>query len=343
MCNKRRLHPRGRLFIIIVPMPSLSDLESLDGYRRLFTDLDLWTPYARQVCQKHGLQPRETVRLGVPGTFPVFIIEDRWVVKFYGRLFDGAAGYAAEREAGRLVSRDPAIHTARLAVSGELGGPSWPWPYLVFDFIPGVSIGEVLEQLSFADRLRAASDLAETVRRLHALSLEGSAVFPNSLDPYLDFLHQQRARCIENHRRWGSLPPHLLEQIEDFLPPLHTLVDRTRPPHLIHADLTRDHLMGRSKNGRWQTLALIDFGDAMTGDLLYELAALHLDLFNADRRLLAAFLQGYGLDDQARAELPRKAMATALLHQFNVFFGLTAELKQLQTLEKLSDALWCTV
>jgi hygromycin-B 7''-O-kinase len=324
-------------------MPSLSDLEILDGYRRLFTDLDLWAPYARQVCQKHGLQPHETVRLGVPGTCPVFIIEEHWVIKFYGRLFDGAAAYAVEREAGRLVSRDPAIYTARLVASGELGGPGWPWPYLVFDFIPGVSIGEVLDQLSFADRLRAASDLAEIVRRIHALPLEGSAVFPNSFDPYLDFLHQQRARCVENHRQWDSFPPHLLEQIEDFLPPLDTLIDRTRSPHLVHADLTRDHLMGRIENGRWQTLALIDFGDAMTGDLLYELAALHLDLFNADRRLLAAFLKGYGLDSQARAELPRKAMATALLHQFNVFFGLTAEQKQLQTLQELADALWQTM
>jgi len=93
-------------------MPSLSDLEILDGYRRLFTDLDLWAPYARQVCQKHGLQPHETVRLGVPGTCPVFIIEEHWVIKFYGRLFDGAAAYAVEREAGQLVSRDPAIYCA---------------------------------------------------------------------------------------------------------------------------------------------------------------------------------------------------------------------------------------
>lgn len=324
-------------------MPSLSNLEILDGYRQLFTDLDLWAPYVRQVCQKHGLQPHETVRLGVPGTYPVFIVEDRWVVKFYGRLFDGATAYAVEREAGQLVSRDPAIYTARLVASGELGSPDWPWPYLVFNFIPGVSIGEVLDQLSFADRLRAASDLAEIVRRIHALTLEDSAVFPNSFDSYLDFLHQQRARCVENHRQWDSFPLHLLEQIEDFLPPLETLIDRTRPPHLIHADLTRDHLMGCIENGRWQTLALIDFGDAMTGDLLYELPALHLDLFNADRRLLAAFLKGYGLDGQARSELPRKAMATALLHQFNVFFGLTAEQKQLQTLEELADALWRTM
>ena len=53
----------------------------------------------------------------------------------------------------------------------------------------------------------------------------------------------------------------------------------------------------------------------MTGDLLYELAALHLDLFAGDPRLLAAFLDAYGLPAAQRADLPRKALATALLHR----------------------------
>jgi hygromycin-B 7''-O-kinase len=39
---------------------------------------------------------------------------------------------------------------------------------------------------------------------------------------------------------------------------------------------------------------LIDFGDAMVGDLHYELAALHLDLFDCDKRLLRQFLDHYG-------------------------------------------------
>jgi hygromycin-B 7''-O-kinase len=318
----------------------LAALEDLDGYRRLFTDVALWAPYVQQVCREHSLGSCTTVRVGVPGTCPVFIAAERYVVKFFGRLFDGAAAYAVEREAARLVSRDSLIRTARVMALGELGGGGWPWPYLVFDLIPGVSIGEVLERVSFAEQLNAARELAEPVRRLHALPLEGSPVFPATIDPYLTFLQRQRACCVQNHREWGTLPPHLVEQIEDFLPPIDELVDRTRLPHLIHADLTRDHLIGELKDGHWISRALIDFGDAMTGDLLYELAALHLDLFGGDRRLLAGFLDGYGLSAQARAELPKKALATALLHQFNVFYGLDADLLRAQTLDELANKLW---
>ena len=113
-----------------------------------------------------------------------------------------------------------------------------------------------------------------------------------------------------------------------------------KPPHLIHADLTRDHLLGRVVDGRWQSLALIDFGDAMTGDLLYELSALHLDMFRGEKRLLRAFLDAYGMTEEARAALPHQALATSLLHQFNDFEALEPGRLAARTLEELADDLW---
>ena len=80
--------------------------------------------------------------------------------------------------------------------------------------------------------------------------------------------------------------------------------------------------MGKLDGGRWTSLAIIDFGDAMTGDLLYELAALHLDLFHGERDMLAAFLRAYGIPEAGWPELARKALATALLHRFDVFANL---------------------
>jgi hygromycin-B 7''-O-kinase len=339
-------------------MYPLSALDDFDTYCRLFTDVALWTPYVREVCHRHAL-PCQTVHLGVPGTCPVFLVDQQWVVKFFGRLFDGARSFAAECEAGRLVGQDPLIRTASMIAAGtasgasapldaagalfaggELGENEWPWPYLVFEYIPGVSLGEVVEQVALDDLLRAAGELGDTVRRIHALPLAGSQVFRESYEPYQRFLAQQRIGVVERQRDWGSLPGRLVEQIEGFLPPLADLIDRTRPPHLIHADLTRDHLLGRLENGRWASLAIIDFGDAMTGDLLYELAALHLDLFGSDRRRLAAFLDAYGLPAAQRAGLPRKALATALLHQFNVFAAVPQAALQASTLEELAQILF---
>jgi hygromycin-B 7''-O-kinase len=339
-------------------MDSLNDLEHQDGYVRLFTAVPFWSPYVRAVCQRHGLLPAEQaaackVRTGVAGTCPVFMVDERWVVKFFGRLFDGAAACAAEQAAGRLVGLDPAIRTARLVGSGALNEPGvdWPWPYLIYEYIPGVSFGEALEQISLADRLQTARELGDTVRRLHALPLAGSPVFRPSYQPYLAFLREQRAQVTQRQREWDRLPAHLLAQIEDFLPPLEALVDFSHPPHLIHADLTRDHLLGRFEfdptgSSSWRSLAVIDFGDARTGDLLYELSALHLDLFSGDLRLLAAFLEAYGLSPAERADLPRKALSTALLHQFNVFASLPealrTEIRQVPSLADLAERLWQT-
>ncbi|RPJ51919.1 MAG: aminoglycoside phosphotransferase family protein [Chloroflexi bacterium] len=328
-----------------VGMHPLSALEDFDTYCRQFTNATLWTPYVREVCRRHAL-PCQNVHLGVPGTCPVFLVDKNWVVKFFGRLFDGAQSCAAEREAGRLVGQDPLIRTAKLAAEGtllaggELSERDWPWPYLVFEYIQGTSLGEVLDQVALEDRLRAAREMGDTIRRIHSLRLAGSEVFPASSEPYLRLLERQRVGVAERQREWGNLPAHLVEQIDGFLLPPADLVDFTRSPHLIHADLTRDHLLGRLENGRWQSLAIIDFGDAMTGDLLYELCALHLDMFSGDRRLLAAFLDAYGLPAEQRANLPHRALSTALLHQFNVFAAVPEKYFETSTLAELADRLY---
>lgn len=324
----------------IMDVSSLSALETLDGYRRLFTDLPLWTPYVEEVLRRHGLQPLGPVRVGVPGTYPTFLVAERWVVKFFGRLFDGAQAFAAEQEAARLAAGDPGIRSVALAGAGELGMDGWPWPYLIFSFMPGASIGTRIEQIEPLERVQIAGELGDMIRRLHSLPLEGSPVFANTHAAYRQFLSEQRADVSERLRAWGSLPERLIAELDHYLPPLDEILDTRQPPHLIHADLTGDHLLGTIENGRWHTSALIDFGDARTGDLLYELGALHMDLFHHDRRLLSAFLDSYGMPRGLRAGLPRKALATALLHQFDLFGGITETARQSPNLETLAQRLF---
>jgi hypothetical protein len=86
---------------------SLAPLDTLDGYRRLFTDAALCAPLGRTIRRRHELAADGDVRSGLPGTYPTFIVGECWVVKLFGRLFEGAVG--------------------------------WPWPYIVFPFVPGVS------------------------------------------------------------------------------------------------------------------------------------------------------------------------------------------------------------
>jgi hygromycin-B 7''-O-kinase len=322
-------------------LPDLTRLDMRDAYVGLFADAAFWRPVVTEICRRHSLAPCETIYAGHPGTYPTFIVEDRWVVKLFGRLFNGAAAYETECEVARILGHAPSLPMLLIADSLH-NGCDWPWPYLIYKYLPGIAIGEVYERVRPDDRLALARWVGEIVRRVHAAPLDDSQLFPPTWVAYLARLREQREGCAARHAGWGNLPPHLIGQIDAYLPPVETLIERPRP-HLIHADLTDDHILGCWENGRWTTSGLIDFGDAMVGELGYELAALQLDLFRGDRAMLAAFLDAYGLDAAARADLPRRALCCALLHRFNVFDGLAeilSGLNDIATLDELAAHLW---
>jgi Ser/Thr protein kinase RdoA (MazF antagonist) len=316
---------------------SLESLETLDGYRRYFMDTDLWRPQVQDVCRRHGLLPCQQIRAGLAGTYPTFIVEDRWVVKFFGRLFDGQQSYEMEHQVGHLLPSDLIVHVPAILYSGalEAANTSWPWPYLIFEFIHGTSIGEVYGQVAIEDKLELARLIGKATRQLQNLQLDGVSLFRTGQETYVHFLQSQRERCLANHQEWRSLPDQLLGQIGAYVLPVDALVDCRFPFGLIHADITRDHILGRLEAGRWTTLGLIDSGDARAGNIFYDLAALHLDLFRYDKRLLRAYLEAYGLPDDL--QFPHLAMSGALLHQFNVLEGLLDALPQARFVASLGD------
>jgi Ser/Thr protein kinase RdoA (MazF antagonist) len=218
---------------------------------------------------------------------------------------------------------------------------AWHWPYLIFEYIPGISIGDVYEQVSVEDKLTLANALGKTTRQIQRLSLNSTPLFKAGLDEYVRHLREQRSRCLANHWQWQSLPARLIDQLEDYLLPVEILADPRVPHGLIHADITRDHILGRLEAGRWVTLGLIDFGDARVGNIYYDLVALHVDLFRGDKRLLRAYLDAYGLEEQE--QFAHKAMCAALIFQFNIF-SLLAEIypqaHQAASLMELAEVLW---
>ena len=101
--------------------------------------------------------------------------------------------------------------------------------------------------------------------------------------------------------------------------------------------------MGETVDGVWQPTGIIDFGDVWIGDRMYELVALHLGLFDADRRLLRAFLDAYGFDDRLRRDFVRRAMAMTLLFQFDTLGEVIESMPvaaQAASLGDLAELLW---
>ena len=318
----------------------LDQLDRLDRYVALFTDAAFFCPYVEEVCRRHALEPDNPVRVGVPGTCPVFIVAGRWLVKFFGRLFDGERAFSVERAAAALLSEHPVMPVPRLLGEGALDPPgaAWPWPYLIYEYIDGISIGEVFDRISLEDRLRVVRQMGRWTRALHSLPIPPGGPFAADFGPHLQFLEAQHPGCAQRLKGWGSFPERLLPQVAEYLLAAEALILPGEAVHLIHADLTTDHLLGRLDGGRWTSLAVIDFGDAVTGGLLYELAALHSGLLAGDRALLEAFLDAYGYSGPTGPDFARRAMTCSLLHQFDVFNGL--DRFPVDSLEELGEKIW---
>jgi aminoglycoside phosphotransferase (APT) family kinase protein len=138
----------------------------------------------------------------------------------------------------------------------------------------------------------------------------------------------------------SSLPPHLIAQIDHYLA-------RLGPPQrvFVHGDLMSRHVF--VDDGR--LTGIIDWGDAMVTDRHYELAKLHLDLFECDKALLRVFVDA-GNWPVVR-DLAHKAMGQALYRQAHglsqhrttdVFYALPAllPLNDVGTLDDLATELF---
>ncbi len=321
------------------PGPRLDDEPT---YRALFADRDTWAPYVRAVCRHHGLAPAEPVSATLPGTFPTFAAGGRWVVKFFGELFDGRRCHAVEREAHRLAEAVPGLPVPALLAEGALL-PDGRWPYLVFAFAPGESLGATFERVPAGRRRALARRLGAWLRRFHAAPLNGLRALRPGWAAWDVFVARQRAGAHERLARSSVLPAHLLAQVEAFLPAAAIPLDRRGAPCLLHGDLTGDHLLGVGVGDGWDATALIDFGDARVGDMAYDLISLQLDLFRLERALWYAFLEGYGADASTWGDLGRRVLALAQAHPFDVLGPAIARdpaARQQPSLDRLAARWW---
>ncbi len=344
----------------LIPSTLLSDQAY---YAAHFMDLAMWEPSVRKLCIQHGFSPKR-VSPGLPGSFPTFIVELEFsevnstsrliVVKFFGPLFDGYHSFAIERAMGRyLTPQSLPVPSPGILAEGDL---AHEWSYLIFEGIPGVSLGQVRQQISQKAWMLVAEQMGKFIHALHAstantLSVMAKPISASSWATYVDFLQLQRANCPTNHLRWNDLPSQLAGQVQDYLLPVDQLVDLASSPHLIHADLTADHLLGRTvtlpklhartrTSANWESLAIIDWGDARVGNILYELVALYLDLLHADRHLLHICLESYKLSDFYQQDFPHKALCMVLLHQFPMPASIYTPYHDAHTLSEVAQGLF---
>ena len=199
--------------------------------------------------------------------------------------------------------------------------------------IEGRSLSAARDELSARDRRIAAGVLGEWVARLHSVPVPAQVLAAHG--SYSDFLSARRNGLAERLASWRSLPASLPRRVPAF-------VDRWMPADehvragtlLVHSDLHGDHVLGAGDP--WRAASIIDFGDAGSADPLYELGPLVTGALDGDRVLLAEFLRGYGWEIEDRETFARRALATALLHDFDVFSAWRERIASVRSLDELA-------
>lgn len=293
----------------------------MQEYGDSLADLARWEPYVRLALARHGLAA-VGLEAGFAGTYPTFLAGPV-VVKLFGYFPSWRSDHAAELAAQQLLRNYPELPAPCLLAYGSLyeDEPD-PWPYLVTGRVDGTAVRD--QRLSVRQWRTLAAHLGQVVQRVHAQPPPAAGALAR------DWLRDHGSECAGRHRAWGSLPPHLVAQIDAWVVPPSP--DRC----LVHADLTADHIFVE----RDRLVGIIDWGDAVVTDPYYELGALHLGAFRCDRALLRAFLDGYGW--AVGKDFARRAMSAALMHRFDLFADLPDCLRpdQFDTLDALASALW---
>ena len=271
------------------PIPALA---STRAFRACLEDTALWAPAVAAVLERHGWAGfRNQLTAGVGATYPTFLHGDQ-VIKLFGGHGSWRASFRAERAALAAVAGIPGVAAPGLLAEGWLReGADASWPYLVMTRMRGVPWGQA--DLSPARKLRVAAELGEQVRLLWSLRPDDVPALEPMPVPAL----------VEAAER-SSLPACLIAQIGGFLAGLGPFGTA-----FVHSDLMHRHVFVAGGH----LAGIIDWGDAALADPHYDLAELHLDLFDGNKALLGAFLEASGW--QACSDFAQKALALALHRQ----------------------------
>ena len=309
----------------------LPEVPDLAAYQKIYRDAGAWLPALHEICRREGLDAG-ALEMAPPGSHVVFWAGSGRLIKLFCRLWPDDA--LAERLSLATLTACPDIPVPRMIAGGELEG----WPYLVLEPASGTPLCEVWAEAPLDDRLGICRRLGEVLAALHAVPTD-------SLEPlasdWAAFLTRRRAAQRAEQLERGA-DAAWLPEIDAFLDAAPPPFEPGFRPVLLNADVTDEHvLLGRS-DGHWRMSGLIDFGDAMVGDPLYEFVATTIITGN-DERLRRALFRGYGFTDEALDDaLTQRLTVYAFLHQFTNlkwYLELAGDPAP-RTIAELQRALW---
>ena len=296
------------------PIPSFPDEAAyLDAVERLTP----WMPAVRAICDRERLPLEHAPRMLSDGQFPVIHLPPGWVIKIHGPWRLGPRSSACESMAHEAFRADPELPVAGLVGEGRFDAD---WTYSVVRFIPGISLRDAWEALAPAALDRQMVWVGRFMRRLHDLPVPQR---PHELDWawFQGMLRWHIRNAVDYLSAFGSLAPHLVAQVPDWLPAHAELIDVPLGPRLLHADLKDEHVLGTLADGDFRPAAVIDWGRTMVGHPYYELGPTFRRVCHSRPDLLARVLDAAALPGRGDPAFPRLALAYLLLHAADSFKG----------------------
>jgi Ser/Thr protein kinase RdoA (MazF antagonist) len=339
-----------------IPLPILSEKE----YAKVFTDLDFWTRHVLAIlnnaCLLTSVYHEPKIVTPNPGTFPVFIVDGKYVVKLYGPYYNGESTFLTEQFLFSLFNKNQLKFTPSLISSGSLAEiyscPStptlWRWPFVVLSVMPGCSLKSSRLSYTPSQEEKLVQQLAPMVNALHSVKIPRIRDIPESLRPtfFKVFIRELYDPALERNNKRKTLPKHLLDQLPSYLPSFEDFMKffDSDSLKLIHADLHLEHVFTTKMNDSINVSGLIDMGDCRLAPISYEWVSLHMITFLCKKNLLAQFFRAYGFSVDDIKLWSYKMMCITLIYEFDAMntasSGFQIDLSKVKTLEELAEMLW---
>jgi len=282
-------------------LPAIADRADFARARDLPTGD--WLPALRALAARHGLpdEPAERFR---SGCHPVFGVGRRFVVKLVPLLFSHVV--QREAESLRFLAGQTTLPVAQFIAEDTLED----WRYLVSSRLPGEQIDRVWPRLARPEQRKLAADFGGLLRTLHEIPVgrlrPGGIAWPQFVD--------QTVASWPARRDLARLPKPLREDGPRFLAATSALLANSRLA-LLHGDLAPENALVEPWAAGWRFSGLLDFGNAMVGDPLFDLTAPTVLLAPGQAAIVDRILAGYDGPEAPRVQgLRLRLMALTLIH-----------------------------
>jgi len=283
----------------------LPSITTLDEYRPIYRDQQVWLPAMRAICQRHMLDLNE-LSFAPPGSNVVFRAGPGLLIKLFAPMWHADA--AVESDSLDALSRQPDVNVPHIHARGEIEG----WPYLVLTRVPGRPLNEIWGGLNHSNRLSIANSLGRCMRALHSVEFPGLEAGRAAWEAERS---ERLQACVRQQASLGVAPAWVLE-LAAWSAGLVFPSIRPDDLVLVNGDLNPEHLFCQQQDGLWNVTGVIDFADTFAAHPFYDFVRPGI-LFINHADLRRAMLASYGIESaEMTTELTRELFVYSLTHQY---------------------------